>query len=339
MRTPLCERLGIDHPIIQAPIGGPAGPALASAVSGAGGLGTVTLTGWGADGTRRRISEVRARTDRPFACNLLLSYDIAAEFEAMLAERVPVVSLFWGDPAPLVGRIHDSGALLMMTVGSVAEAESAAEAGADIIVAQGWEAGGHVRGTVSTLALVPAVVDAVAPVPVAAAGGIGDGRGLAAVLALGAQAAFMGTRFLGATEAEIHPLYRTRVLAAEARDTVISTLYDGTWPDAPGRVLRTPTVAAWEDAGRPPSGNRPGEGDIVANRPKGPIRRYDAIVAHAEFTGDIEALPLWAGLGVGLVRREQPAADIVRDIVTEARAVLAAASRGDQLRAPESRQP
>ena len=193
--------LGIDHTIIQAPIGGAAGPALAAAVSGAGGLGTLAMTGWGAEAARRRIQEVRAQTDRPFACNLLLVYDIAAEFEAMLAERVPVVSLFWGDPAPLVGRIHDAGARLMMTAGSVAEAERAVEAGADIIVAQGWEAGGHVRGTVSTLALVPAVVDAVAPVPVAASGGIADGRGLAAALALGAQAGFIGTRFLAATEA------------------------------------------------------------------------------------------------------------------------------------------
>lgn len=324
MRTPLCEKLGIDHPVIQAPIGGAAGPALAAAVSGAGGLGTLGLTNRGAEDARRFIAEVRRRTDRPFAANVVLAFDAAAEIDAMLAERVPVVSLFWGDPAPLAPRIHGAGALLMMTVGSVDEAKRAAEAGADIIVAQGWEAGGHVRGTLSTLALVPAVVDAVAPLPVAAAGGIADGRGLAAVLALGAQAGFIGTRFLAATEADAHKDYRARVLAAEGADTVYSTLYDGGWPDAPGRVLRTPTVAAWEAAGRPGPGARPGEGDVVAEAPYGAVGRYLAMTARGDITGDIAALPLWAGQGVGLVRREEPAATIVAGIVAEARATLAA---------------
>ena len=327
MRTPLCEKLGIDLPVIQAPIGRAAGPGLAAAVAAAGGLGTLTLTGWGAEGARRRIHEVRARTDRPFACNLLLHYDFEDELDAALAERVAVVSLFWGDPAPLVPRIHDAGALLMMTVGSVTEAVQAAEAGADVIVAQGFDAGGHVRGTTGTLALVPAVVDAVAPVPVAAAGGIADGRGLAAVLALGAQAAFIGTLFVSATEAEAHPVYRAQLLAAEGEDTVYSTLFDGGWPDAPGRVLRTPTVAAWEDAGRPAPGARPGEGDAVGEGHFGTIHRYHAVTASADVTGDIEALPLWAGQGVGLVRREQPAAGIVAEIVAEARSILAAAGR------------
>ena len=121
------------------------------------------------------------------------------------------------------------------------------------------------RGTVSTLALVPAVVDAVAPVPVVAAGGIADGRGLAAALALGAEAAWIGTRFLSATEAGVHPLYRARVLAGRADDTVYSTLFDGGWPNAPARALRTPVVAAWEAAGRPRPGARPGEGDVIGH--------------------------------------------------------------------------
>jgi Nitronate monooxygenase len=133
VRTALCERLGIVHPVLQAPIGGAAGPSLAAAVSNAGGLGAVSLTGFGAEGVRGRIQDLRRRTDRPFVGNFILAFDVAEEFEAALAERVPVISLFWGDPTPLVAPAHDAGALLMVTVGSVAEAMQAAEAGVDIL--------------------------------------------------------------------------------------------------------------------------------------------------------------------------------------------------------------
>ena len=174
---------------------------------------------------------------------------------------------------------------------------------------------------------MPAVVDAVAPVPVVAAGGIADGRGLAAALALGAEAAWIGTRFVSAAEADAHPLYRDRLLAAGTEDTVYSTLFDGGWPDAPARTLRTPTVTIWEAAGRPARGARPGEGEVIGHEALGPIRRYDCITPRTDVTGDILAMSLWAGQGVGLVRRTQPAAEIVAEIVAEARAVMAAAGR------------
>ncbi len=322
MRTALCERLGIDVPVIQAAIGSAAGPGLAAAVSGAGGIGTLGLTGYGADEVRTRIRRVRQQTARPFVGNVVLSYDVAAQIEVMLEERIPIVSLFWGDPAPLAQRVHEAGSLLMVTVGSIEEAQLAADGGADIIVAQGWEAGGHVRGTMSTLALVPAVVDAIAPVPVVAAGGIADGRGLAAVLALGAQAAWIGTRFLGASEADIHPAYRARVLGAQGADTVYSRLFDGGWADAPGRTLRTPTVAAWEEAGRPGPGARAGEGDKIGRVGDEVLFRYEAVTPRRNFDGDIEAMSLWAGQCVGLLRHEQPAAEIVSDLVNEARSVM-----------------
>jgi NAD(P)H-dependent flavin oxidoreductase YrpB (nitropropane dioxygenase family) len=327
MRTALCQRLGIDFPIIQAAIGGAAGPALASAVCRAGGLGTLGLSAFDGEETRARIRQVRRATDRPFVGNVVLAYDVAAQIDAMLSERIPIVSIFWGDPAPLAGRVHEAGALLMVTVGSVDEARRAVAAGADFVVAQGWEAGGHVRGTTSTLALVPAVVDAVAPVPVVAAGGIADGRGLAAVLALGAQAAWIGTRFLGATEADLHPVYRDRVLAASADDTVYSLLFDGGWPDAPGRALRNATVAAWEAAGRPAPGRRPGEGEAIGRVGSDAVFRYEAVTARSDFAGGIEAMSLWAGQGVGLVRRSQPAGEIVRDLVQEAHSVMRAGGR------------
>jgi NAD(P)H-dependent flavin oxidoreductase YrpB (nitropropane dioxygenase family) len=324
MRTALCERLGIELPVFQAAIGGAAGPALASAVCRAGGLGTLGLSAFDGTESRARIREVRKATDRPFVGNVVLAFDVAAQIDAMLSERIPIVSIFWGDPAPLAGRVHEAGALLMVTVGGIEEALHAVAGGADIIVAQGWEAGGHVRGTTSTLALVPAVVDAVAPVPVVAAGGIADGRGLAAVLALGAEAAWIGTRFLAAVEADLHPHYRARILEASGGDTFYSQLFDGGWPDAPGRVLRNPTVAAWEAAGRPAPGARPGEREAIGHAGSEAVFRYEAVTARTDFTGDIDAMSLWAGQGVGLANRVQPAAEIVRDLVSEARSVLRA---------------
>ncbi len=215
----LANLLGFELPIIQGAIGYATCPPLAAAVSEAGGLGTLALTGRGPNSVQRLLRDTQALTRRPFVANFILAYDVAAEIEAALEAGAPVVSLFWGDAAPFASRIHEAGARLLVTAGSVDEARRAVDAGADALVAQGWEAGGHVRGTLSTLALVPAVVDAVAPVPVIAAGGIADGRGVAAALALGAQAVWVGTAFLAAREADVHPVYREAVLGAEAKDT------------------------------------------------------------------------------------------------------------------------
>ena len=143
---------------------------------------------------------MRERTERPFGVNLGLAWDQRERLALALTAGAPVISFFWGDAGHLIGEAHEAGALVFVTVGTGAEGQAAAAAGADVIVAQGWEAGGHVWGNVSTLALVPRVVDAVAPVPVVAAGGIADGRGLAAALALGATGAWVGTRFLAAHE-------------------------------------------------------------------------------------------------------------------------------------------
>jgi nitronate monooxygenase len=157
---------------------------------------------------------------------------------------------------------------------------------------------------------------------VVAAGGIADGRGLAAVLALGAVGAWIGTRFLAAQEAAIHPDYRRRILAASEAETFYGTLFDRGWPDAPHRTLRNSTVEAWERAGKPESGSRPGESDEPASRSDGsPINRYAASTPTANMSGDVEPLPHWAGQGVGLVTREESAADIVRSLVAEAQAV------------------
>jgi NAD(P)H-dependent flavin oxidoreductase YrpB (nitropropane dioxygenase family) len=172
--------------------------------------------------------------------------------------------------------------------------------------------------------LVPAVVDAVAPLPVVAAGGIADGRGLAAALALGAAGAWIGTRFLASEEATIHPHYRARVLQASVDDTVfVPNLFDVNWPNAPHRVLKNRTIEAWEMAGCPPSGSRPGEGEIIGTSPTGkPVVRYQSYTASTGTEGDVDAMSLWAGQTVGLVSKVQPAGEIVREIVAEAEAIL-----------------
>ena len=216
MRTPVCELLGIEQPIVQAPVGPAAVPRLAAAVSNAGALGMVSLT-WAAD-VASVIRETAALTGRPFGGNLVLAWDQHRRLDDALEAGLRIVSLAWGDPAAYVDRVHDAGALVLHTVGSAQEARRSAAAGVDVIVAQGWEAGGHVWGGIATLPLVPAVVDAVAPVPVIAAGGIGDARGVAAVLALGAQAAWLGTRFLLAEEGPVHEDYRLRLIAAAETD-------------------------------------------------------------------------------------------------------------------------
>jgi NAD(P)H-dependent flavin oxidoreductase YrpB (nitropropane dioxygenase family) len=324
MKTALCERLGIELPIIQAPMGGAVGPLLAAAVSNAGGLGM--LVPWRADidAVRRQIRETRALTRRPFGVNLNLEFPQEERLAACLEESVPIISFFWRDPSSVVQRAKEAGATVLHTVGSAADAKRAVDCGVDIVVAQGWEAGGHVRGTVATMALVPAVVDAVSPVPVVAAGGIADGRGLAAALALGASGVWIGTRFLASEEATIHPRYRERLLQASENDTVfLENLFDISWPNAPHRVLRNKTVEAWEAAGRPPTGKRPGEGETIATSLSGgPIVRYQSYTPRADAEGDIDALSLWAGQGVGLVSEVQPASAIVGEIVDEARSIL-----------------
>ena len=304
-------------------MGGAVTPTLAAAVSDAGGLGMLPLS-WTSPGEIATVvDETRRLTERPFGVNLGLAWDQRERLESALATGVGVLSFFWGDASDLIRDARDARATVFVTVGTAEEGRAAAAAGADVVVAQGWEAGGHVWGTVSTLALVPRVVDAVAPVPVVAAGGIADGRGFAAVLALGAEGAWVGTRFLAAQEAAIHPDYRRRILAAGEADTFYGTLFDRGWPDAPHRTLRNSTVEAWEQAGRPAPGSRPGEADEPASRPDGsPINRYASSTPTTTMTGDVEPLPHWAGQGVGLVTKEQSAADIVRALVTEAEEVV-----------------
>jgi nitronate monooxygenase len=329
MKTPLCDLLGIEVPIVLAPIispvGAVAGPRIAAAVSEAGGLGTFALWLAATEVLRNRIREMKALTAKPFAVNLRLDDGVDARLDTCLEEGAGIISLFWGDPSRVAPRAKAGGARVVHTVRSAEEARVAVDCGVDILIAQGWEAGGHVWGTVATMALVPAVVDAAGRVPVVAAGGIADGRGLAAALALGAAGVALGTRFLASTEANFHPRYTERILGASETDTVyLENMYDGgAWSDAPARALRNKTVAGWEAAGRPAPGKRPGEGEVVAvSASRGEIARYMPTAPVSDVEGDVDALPMWAGQGVGLVKKVQPAAEIVREINAEAEVVL-----------------
>ncbi len=318
IRTSLCDLLGIELPIIQAPIGSATSPELAAAVSNSGGLGMLSLTWRTPSEIRTLLHQTRSLTHKPFGINLVLDADVHDKLNICLDEGVKIVSLFWGEPKSYIKAAHEAGAIVLHSVGSVSEALEASSAGADVMVAQGWEAGGHVRGAVSTMILVPAVVDAVAPTPVVAAGGMADGRGIAAALALGASGVWLGTLFVASEEALAHHLYKRKLLTADIEDTVYSELFDIGWENAPHRTLRNSTFDMWEKAGCPPIGKRPNEGEVIAHRADGrPVMRYSSSMPLESMEGDMEGLALYAGQSVGLVKDVKPAAIIVQQLKHE----------------------
>lgn len=323
IRTSICDLLGIELPIIQAPIASATCPELAAAVSNSGGLGMLSVTWRQPDEIHAVVRGTRSLTEKPFGINLVLETDVHDRLNICLEEGVKIVSLFCGAPDSYIRAAHRAGTVVMHSVGSVPEAQEAASAGADVIVAQGWEAGGHVRGTVSTLTLVPAVVDAVSPIPVVAAGGIADGRGITAAFALGASAVWLGTRFVASEEALAHHTYKQKLLAAGVGDTIYSMLFDVGWENAAHRALRNSTVEMWEKAGRPPRGERPNEGQVIARKADGtPVVRYSSSSPLETMQGDVEGLVHYAGQSVGLIKDIQPAARIVQQLKQQTEQVM-----------------
>jgi nitronate monooxygenase len=322
IETSFTRSFGLTAPVVEAPVAPT--PALVAAVANAGGLGLLPVTWLDEAGIRAALRTTHELTRRPFGVNLVLDEPREAQLETALEEGVAVVTFFWGDPSPYIERVHASGALATLTVGSAEEARRAAASGVDAVVAQGWEAGGHVWGQVATLPLVPAVRSAVGRLPVVAAGGVADGRGLAAVLALGADAAWLGTRFVASEEAPFTPEYKQRVVAAAETESIYTTLFDVGWPAAPHRVLPNSTVAGWEAAGRPDPGARPGEAETVATTHDGEeVPRYGVSEPTIDMVGDLEALAHYAGQSAGLVQDVKPAGMIVQELVDEAETILA----------------
>jgi nitronate monooxygenase/enoyl-[acyl-carrier protein] reductase II len=339
LRTPLCDELAIEYPIFSAGIGYAAGPELVAAVSNAGGFGVLGASGMAPDEMGRQTQRVRELTRLPFGVNIIIEEteegDRAWLLDAVAAagaHGAAAVVLFWGDPSPYVQIAHRDRVKVLIQIGSVDEAVHAAESGVDAVIAQGIEAGGHVRGTTSIWELLPATIEAVKPLPVLASGGIGDGAGLARALQMGAQGVSLGTRFVASDECWVHPAYKQRVVQSTAADTVYNELYDVWWPNAPHRTLRNKTFEEWDAAGRPPPGQRPGEGTSIGKRRmrSGELvdwPRYAVGTAPPDFDGDIEYAPMWAGESCSVVNDVKPAGEIIRDLVRDAEASMARAVR------------
>jgi enoyl-[acyl-carrier protein] reductase II len=317
VRTPVCDLLGIDVPIVLAPFGPWEQVELAAAVSGAGGLGSVGTAVRSPAELRSQWARLRDLTDRPFAINHTGRPFDEEVFAAILVAGPPAISFHMGIPADRVRQAHDAGARWIQQVGDLRSAELALEAGADVLVAQGWEAGGN-AGWVATMVLVPQVVDVAGEVPVLAAGGVADGRGIAAALALGAQGVVLGTRFLASAEMAIDPSWKTRIVEADAADAVkvpnservmppfTLDLPPGT-PPAP-RALRTPLIERLE-----------AEPESVD-----PESVVPSFVADVRSGLGHDRLP-FTGQSAGLVHDIAPAAEIMARLVAEAEATLESA--------------
>jgi nitronate monooxygenase len=327
LKTRICELFGIEYPIVSAGMGGVALAKLAAAVSEAGGLGTIALAGFSPQAIHEEIATARKLTKKPIAVNLLIPFLRPGIVEAVAAEPIAAVTLFWGDPAEQIPACKKIGLKVIWQCGSADEALAAKRAGADAVIAQGFEAGGHVRGVVTTFALIPEVRDAIGDLPLLAAGGIADGRGLAAALALGADGAVFGTRLLASHESAAHPEFKQALVAAHASETVHTKLYDVGWPDAAHRVIRTPLYEAWERAGSPESGRRPGEGEETARFTdraiEVPLVKYSVSPPLDYMQGDLGGLAFYAGQSVSYVHEIEPVGAIVKRIAAEAREVIA----------------
>jgi enoyl-[acyl-carrier protein] reductase II len=326
LRTPLCDMLGIDVPVVQAGMGYVARGELAAAVSSAGALGMIGAASLRASELRDEIRKVRDRTDRPFGVDVLFATvgraqasaadarftrEVEEQLEVIFSENVPVLASGLGDPGPIVAQAHAQGMKVIALVGNTKNARRVARSGVDVIVAQGYDGGGH-TGRVGTLALLPAVVDAV-DVPVMAAGGIGDGRGLAAVLALGGVGAWLGTRFVASREAFAHDAYKQRIVEIDDEGTTVTRCFSG----KPCRVVRNQTTEAWEDAElqkqiRP----FPQQFRVVAD-----WLGADPYIA-GRYEGKTDVGALAAGQSAGVIDAVLPAGEIVRRIVAEAGVAL-----------------
>ncbi|WP_319456368.1 MULTISPECIES: nitronate monooxygenase [unclassified Mycobacterium] len=313
LRTALTALLGIEHPIVLAPMGGVAGGALTGAVSEAGGLGMIGAGGGERDWLDRECSVARERTEKPWGIGLLSWAIDRAALDWTIAQRPAAIMLSFGDPTPFAAAVREAGIPLMVQVTTLEDAKRAFELGADVVVAQGAEAGGHGEGR-GTLPFVPAVVDVAAGTPVLAAGGIADGRGLAAALMLGAAGVLIGTRFEATTEALLGAEELKAIVAATAADTtrdrVLDIVVDSEWPARfTARTLRNRFTDTWHD-------NEDG-------------LRFDP-AAKAEFRqgvsrGDLDYVPVWAGESVDLITELDTASAVVARLVDEAALAISTA--------------
>jgi nitronate monooxygenase len=313
IETALTRLLGIEHPILLAPMGSAAGGRLAAAVTNAGGLGMIGSGYASTKAIRQELEEAgNARVGVGFILWALERNPAALDLA--LDAHPAAIMLSFGDPTPFAGRIKEAGCKIICQVQTLAQAKEAAAAGADVIIAQGRDAGGHSGMTRGTIGLVPAVVDAVAPIPVVAAGGIADGRGLAAALALGAAGISMGTRFTASRESLWNPAMKQATLAAGGDQTMQTRIFDivrgAPWPAIyPGRALRNEFSAEWH-----------GREDELATKQAEVEKTYLA-------TDDLSQRAVWAGESADLVNDIPSAADIIERIVAQAAETLRQGAR------------
>jgi nitronate monooxygenase len=323
LKTRFTELVGCRVPIQMAAIGGLAKPSLAAAVSNAGGLGMLQLSSFTPDQATRALEETRKRTRGVLGVNFIVTEAWYPDLEELrevvetVSKLAKVVEFFYRQPDPsIVELVHKNGALASWQVGSNDEAVAAEKAGCDLIVAQGIEAGGHVRGKIGLLSLLDQVLDSV-KVPVLAAGGIGSGRAMAAALAAGASGVRVGTRFIVAEESEAHPQYQKALIYAEPEDTIVTEVFSENWPNAPHRVLRSSAEAAQAF-----KGEIVGQRRLNASGEIAPAKRFECFVMTRDTSGTLEAMPHWAGESVASVEKIQSAAAIIDELASEAERLL-----------------
>jgi nitronate monooxygenase len=327
--TALTERLNCRYPIILAGMGGPARAELAAAVSEAGGFGQLGMVRETPELIAREIAAVRERTTKPFAVNLIPFATAPAllreELAVCLEARVPAMCFFWDVYPEIVAEAKNAGCIVLHQVGSLEDAQRAEAAGADVVILQGVEAGGHVRATLPLQVLLGQVVGKVR-IPVVASGGIADGRGLAAALALGADGVQCGTAFLASTESFAHDYHKQRIVAAKAGETVHTDLFAINWPpNSPVRVLRNSVT----DQAETLWGNHPDRlPRIVIGEEEGrPLYKFGTDSPLRSTTGDFEQMPLYAGEGAALVASIKPAAGIIATMMRDAEDALRRSQR------------
>lgn len=314
IETRFTKLLGASAPIQLAAMPGVSTPDLVSAVAGAGGVGMLGAALMSPEALGQVLDELVEKTAGVVGVNFLVPF-LDRQCVDVAARRSSLVEFFYGEPdLELVDQAHSHGARVSWQVGSLAEAVAAERAGCDLVVAQGTEAGGHVRGQTSLGPLLSQVLE-VLDVPVVAAGGIATARDLAAVLASGASGARIGTRFVASTESGAHPSYVKALLAASAEDTCLTEVFSGMWPDAPHRVLRS-AIATAQARSEDVLGETRLGGQVI------PVHRFSVICPTSETTGHIDAMALSAGESVSNVKSVQPAAEILSELVSGAERAL-----------------
>ena len=311
------QMVGIDLPIVQAPAGAASSPDLVSEVGRAGGMGGLALTWSEPDVAISKVRAVKARVGPHFFANYVLRFP-PNSLDAVLAEGVSTIILSWGIDAGLVGRIKSTGAKVGVQVGHPQGGRLAVEAGADFIIAQGCEAGGHVQSTMPLQTLLAGLHESVGDLPIVATGGLSTAACVRRVLDQGAAAAMLGTRFVATHEANAHEAYKQALVASKASDTAYTNCFDIGWPNSTMRVLRNSTFMAWEAAGCPVAPDRPGEGETVVHQSGRDVVRYSFSLPYADAVGDPLAAVLYAGMSVDGIVSIMPAFELVRDLVAPA---------------------